>query len=83
MSHKFTIDIPEHVNINDGLHELRDVADDFDGGLEKGTFSASGVEGRYEIYGRNVTILLTNKPFLATWPMVENRIKELIITTKE
>lgn len=43
---------------------------------ESGRFSISGVEGRYSFSDGVLTINVTDKPFLATWGMIESKINQ-------
>lgn len=51
----------------------------FDGDEQRGTFAGSGVEGHYTVAGDSVGIVLTRKPFYASWSMVEDRVREFFL----
>lgn len=40
------------------------------------SFEISGVRGFYEENGNSVTITITDKPWLAGWGMIENKLDE-------
>lgn len=40
-----------------------------------GTFEISGVEGKTHFSNNVLTVLITNKPFLASWGMIETKLK--------
>jgi hypothetical protein len=47
---------------------------EFSGDEESGSFSGSGVKGTYSVGSSDITIKITQKPFLATESMVKNTI---------
>ena len=73
--HRFNITIPEDVDINKSLSQVKNNCDSFNGNEESGSFSKSGVRGTYDISGNTVRITLTDKPFLASWDYVESKIR--------
>jgi hypothetical protein len=48
----------------------------FRGDTASGSFSGKGVEGRYKIEGGTVKVTITDKPSLASWSIVESKVKE-------
>lgn len=53
----------------------------FDGDQQSGTFSGEvpvmgGFEGQYEVSGDQITITITEKPFLIPCSVIETRIRE-------
>ena len=48
----------------------------FEGDANQGSFSGSGVEGRYDVKDNKITIYIDKKPFIAPWGMVEDKIRE-------
>lgn len=48
----------------------------FSGDSSCGSFSGSGVVGSYTTSGRDVTVTITKKPFLAPTKLVEAKIRE-------
>ncbi len=47
----------------------------FQGDTSSGSFTASGVEGSYQIDADTITITVTDKPFLAPWALVESKVR--------
>lgn len=46
------------------------------GYYDAGRFSCKGVSGSFAINSNMATITITDKPFLASWDLVEGKIKE-------
>ena len=46
----------------------------FDGNSKSGTFSGKGVSGSYKVKGKQVEITIHEKPFFATWGLIEGKI---------
>lgn len=40
------------------------------------TFDISGVSGKYNFEGGMLTIVITDKPWLASWDMIEEKINQ-------
>lgn len=78
--HQFVIQMEPFSSseLNSMLCNVRDNCDYFYGDLDEGSFSKSGVEGTYEIFSYGAKITLTEKPFLASWSMIEEKIRSLI-----
>lgn len=47
----------------------------FIGDTQAGKFAADGVEGAYEVVGKTLHLQLFDKPWLATWSMVESAVR--------
>ncbi len=48
----------------------------FDGDVNSGTFAGDGVKGEYACDGQVLKINLLEKPFIAPWSLVENKLRE-------
>ncbi len=61
------------------ISKAKDVASSngayFSGDEDSGTFSGSGVSGNYVVEENTVIITVKEKPFLAPWGLVENKIR--------
>lgn len=61
--------------VNEALAKIREVGDvSVDG--NGGSFSAKGVEGRFSYNGGILTIVIDDKPWLASDSMIENEIRK-------
>ena len=41
-----------------------------------GQFSGKGIEGRYDISGDDLTIIIEKKPLLIPWALIEAKVRE-------
>ena len=41
-----------------------------------GSFEVKGVKGRFSLNGDSLTIVVTDKPWLASWGMIEKKLDE-------
>jgi hypothetical protein len=44
-----------------------------------GTFEVKGVEGRYSHDGEELTIVVDDKPWLASWDMIESKLDDFFM----
>ncbi len=49
------------------------------GDEESGRFSHEMVRGEYRLIGQTVIVTITDKHWLLPWPMVEARLRELVL----
>lgn len=47
----------------------------FEGDTEKGEFSGMGLGGSYSIVGDILSVQVTSKPMLLSWPMIESAVR--------
>jgi hypothetical protein len=47
----------------------------FAGDESQGRFSGKGIEGHYDINGDALTVTIEKKPLMATWALVESKLK--------
>ena len=80
MPHSFDIELKQSAKVLIG--KLKDVAQksgwSFQGDTNSGSFSGDGVVGEYVCEGENLHITLLDKPFIAPWSLVENRLRDRI-----
>lgn len=48
----------------------------FNGDYRLGRFSGRGIEGRYEINGNSLAIIIDKKPMLISWPLIESTVRD-------
>ena len=46
------------------------------GRISSNAFSIKGVEGRYKLDGETLIIVIDDKPWLASWDMIEEKLNE-------
>lgn len=73
MSKTFRYRIKNEEQINKARELLK-----YHGTLNGSNFKVKGVEGYFEIYDDILSITITDKPFLASWSMVESELDKLM-----
>ena len=43
---------------------------------QNGSFEVRGVEGKYHFDGNTLDVVITDKPWLASWGMIESKLDE-------
>jgi hypothetical protein len=51
----------------------------FSGDSKKGCFRGSGIAGDYSLEGETAIVTITQKPFLASWSLIETKVKEFFL----
>jgi hypothetical protein len=51
----------------------------FSGDSKKGCFHGSGIAGEYALEGETAIVTITQKPFLASWSLIEAKVKEFFL----
>jgi hypothetical protein len=74
-----TVKVTVQGEIADVLEEVKRLAAakgiKFAGNTSKGSFSGAGIEGNYSVNGKDITIVVTDKPFYAP----ESAVKQAIL----
>ena len=50
----------------------------FEGDLKSGAFEGDGIKGAYAYDGRTLTVTIHEKPFIAPWPLIENKLRDIL-----
>ena len=61
------------VKLDEGKQLVRNKGGKF---YTDGSFEVSGVEGRLSYDGSTLTVLITDKPWLASWEMIESELRK-------
>ncbi len=69
-------DIPLEQGLADARAKARGVGIALVGGVEGGEFSGTA-EGRYEVDGRRLRLIVTKKPSFVPWALVESGLRQV------
>ena len=81
MARSFTIKVTDspHALVEKAKKAAQENDAMFSGDTQAGSFSGSGVEGRYEVAGDTITVTIDKKPFYAPWFVVETQVKGFFV----
>lgn len=79
MPHTFSLDMGQDpaVLLEKARRLITEDGGSLIGDTRAGQFAAEGVQGAYEVAGQTITIVLTEKPWLASWSLIESKVREL------
>lgn len=76
----YEVDVPDGISLEQGLADARAKARGVGialvGGIGGGSFSGTA-EGRYEVEGRRLRLVVTKKPSFVPWALVESGLRQV------